>query len=479
MITDAYKISMALAGFPKRTETFYFSFRKGGAHYIPFDAKERVSNMLEYVTGAHQDAGELDKLLPAQYQHSPLMRNIRDSWWSKVAVSGVPEGAWVYEREPIFSVTGPSFLVSLLEPLVLQLSYEIQVATALKRHKGPEPLVVTATTLEGADNLTGLASDLGLPIQVRQCFDEYRDEVKKAAQALSRVVDLSRTFEVGLRAATCPEEHEVALGVLAQENVAGTSNVDAVFKGWNLVGTMGHEHVQRAGDDLSAFRTMRDCYSGTPSYLLDTHDTIRKGIPAALQAVREVNDGEPYSIRYDSGNILAQFVLAESMFEEAEVRPPVHIIEDGLTPEKVKRFEDQRRLLDIPEERVLYGLGGYFVSHLNPYNRNRVSAVYKLSQTGGRPTMKFGNEKGLGKQSVPGKPVVWRRIRGKGNLSIIAQESEVVPEHFYCLTNNPEEHNFHRRINSGLIHPRNTDRIAYVLSPGTQKLVDQAKKAHI
>ena len=38
--------------------------------------------------------------------------------------------------------------------------------------------------------------------------------------------------------------------------------------------------------------------------------------------------------------------------------------------------------------------------------RDRVSAVFKLTQTGAEPRMKFGNERGLGKQSVPGRPVL-------------------------------------------------------------------------
>src|SRR5690606_8699261 len=37
LATDAYKFSMAQAGFPLRRETFYLSFRFGGFQYVPFD----------------------------------------------------------------------------------------------------------------------------------------------------------------------------------------------------------------------------------------------------------------------------------------------------------------------------------------------------------------------------------------------------------------------------------------------------------
>ncbi len=52
--------------------------------------------------------------------------------------------------------------------------------------------------------------------------------------------------------------------------------------------------------------------------------------------------------------------------------------------------------------------------------------------------MKFGNERGLGKQSVPGQPVVWRRLRGDGPLGIIGQADETPPEDYAVLSGNPD-----------------------------------------
>ena len=53
------------------------------------------------------------------------------------------------------------------------------------------------------------------------------------------------------------------------------------------VGTMGHEHVQRWGADAPAFMAMRDMRCGSPSYLLDTFDTMGSGIAAALTVMRQ------------------------------------------------------------------------------------------------------------------------------------------------------------------------------------------------
>jgi hypothetical protein len=48
--------------------------------------------------------------------------------------------------------------------------------------------------------------------------------------------------------------------------------------------------------------------------------------------------------------------------------------------------------------------------------------------------MKFGNESGHGKQSVPGRPIVFRRRSGQGPLGIIGQEGESPPPGYFVLT---------------------------------------------
>ena len=46
-----------------------------------------------------------------------------------VEVRALPAGSWFLDREPAFTVTGPSALVSWLEPQILMLHWRIQMAT--------------------------------------------------------------------------------------------------------------------------------------------------------------------------------------------------------------------------------------------------------------------------------------------------------------------------------------------------------------
>ena len=60
--TDAYKFSMAEAGWPLRKETFTFTCRRGGPHYLPFDVEEVVQSLLPKLDGLDVDLRYLDSV---------------------------------------------------------------------------------------------------------------------------------------------------------------------------------------------------------------------------------------------------------------------------------------------------------------------------------------------------------------------------------------------------------------------------------
>lgn len=437
LATDAYKLSMAQAGFPLRPETFYFSFRRGGFQCVAFDLAASVREMIAAIEPVAADLefarstgyGLTDAMLAALSDVAP------------VEIVAVPEGCWVWEREPILSITGPSFLVSWLEPMLLWLNYPIQLATELCSRREIEPAFVTATCEEHAAIMERVAADVrvALPPIVRE-DDAYRERVAEQVRTLIDAAggDASRIFEVGMRSAVCMQQHRLALEACLQAGVTRTSNLFLAKElGLSPVGTMGHEHVQRWGADLAAFRAMRDMRTGAPSYLLDTFDTMRSGTLAALTAMRERE--HPCSIRFDSGNKYIQYLHACELFHQAGLIP-THVLEDGLDVDMTRHFEELRKFTSWPAGAQLYGYGGSIVATpaTNPLSRDRVGAVYKLSETAGEPRMKFGDEVGAGKQSVPGRPVVWRRVRGDGPIGIIGQAGEPVPDNYVLLSGNPE-----------------------------------------
>jgi nicotinic acid phosphoribosyltransferase len=436
LATDGYKFSMAEAGWPLRRETFYYSHRRGGRQVLPLDVAQWLKTLWPEVT-------PLEVRFLAENDYEPGA----GTWAAlkltdEVTVSSLPKGSVFLAGEPVFSITGPSALVSWLEPLLLQLHFRIQAASLALSDREVLARSVAVATCEREKELVLETLDMvgqrAVPIRVDS--DAYRDRVREAAAGLVRVVeDPDRLFEVGLRAASSIEQHLIALEGCRAAGIRRTSHVlGALRLGMIPVGTMGHEHVQRYGSDLAAFRAMRERRPQRSSYLLDTFDTLRSGLPTAMRLIEaEPNRGD--SIRFDSGDKEAQYRVATAQAQRLGVRP-VQILEDALDEAMTVRFEKLREELGWAPTEQFYGYGGYLVARtaFSPFTRDRVAAIYKLSQTGPDATMKFGDEAAHGKWSIPGRPVVWRRAKGEGPTSLIAQEGEPVQEGYFLYTGTPD-----------------------------------------
>jgi nicotinic acid phosphoribosyltransferase len=313
--------------------------------------------------------------------------------------------------------------VSWLEPLVLQLHYCIQLATLAKLGQLPNRMTVTCE--EQRDIVLSILDSVGAKVQVTIDQEGYYNHVLTRVRELATIVeDPSRIFDVGMRAATCMAQHRIALAACKEAGVTGTSNVELARElELKPVGTMGHEHVQRYGADEPAFRAMRDRHPGPTSFLLDTFSTIHSGLPTAFSLIAEDSTRND-SVRFDSGDKESQFLIACSMARHAGIQPRF-ILEDGFTADMTRTFETLRVSQHLEPSNVLYGYGGYIVQAPgDTLTRDRVSAVWKITQSGPNPTMKFGDEPGSGKESIPGRPVLHRAYDGSRWFGVVAQEGE-------------------------------------------------------
>jgi nicotinic acid phosphoribosyltransferase len=469
LATDGYKFSMAEAGWPLRRETFYYSHRKGGQQVVPLDLESYVRALLptptesDYVYLA-RNGYEMGAGFKAAIQRQ-----------DRLVIRALPKGARFYPREPVFTLTGPSALVSWLEPLLLQLNFRIQVATQAlaDREALAKALAVVSCEEEKRIALETLDAVGVKPVPMRVDTEGYHARVVAVVRELVEAVkDPSRIFEVGLRAATCLEQHEIALRACKEAGVMRTSHVLLAQKlGMIPVGTMGHEHVQRYGSDEAAFRAIRERRPERSSYLLDTYDTLTSGLPTAFRLIHEEpNAGD--SIRFDSGDKKKQYTQAVSRAKEEGIKP-VLILEDGLDAQATREFEELRSQYGWEPSKQFYGYGGFIVARTmaNPYTRDRVAAVYKLAKTGHVPTMKFGNELAEGKQSIPGVPVVFRRRSGSGPIGLIGQEGEPVPEGYELLSGATPEA-------AAAIPPAGAEEPRVAYTPTTQKLVEELRQQH-
>ncbi len=427
--TDGYKLSMAEAGYPLRRETFYYTHRRGGPGIWPLDTERAVRALLPSVGPDESTWSELARLgYPMGDGFRAAMGRAAD-----VAITSIPRGAWYLPGEPIFSITGPSALVSWLEPQVLMWAFRAQVATLARTDRDALAAGVREPTCAREAELVREVLDaLGVDAPaMAPAPDAYRDGARARAAALVGALGTGdRVFEVGMRAATCIEQHRLVLEGCLAAGVRRTSHVALAKElGMLAVGTMGHEHVQRFGADEAAFRAMKERRPQRSSFLLDTFDTLRSGIPSALRVMAD-DPGAGDSVRYDSGEKEAQLRAVHAL-AGARGLAPVHILEDGFDLELTVRFERLRAELGLPPERLYYGYGGHLVGRA-ALGRDRVAAVYKLSQSGTMAVMKFSDD--AGKRSVPGRPVVFRRVRGEGPWGLVGQAGEAIPDGYALLS---------------------------------------------
>ncbi|MBN1204382.1 MAG: nicotinate phosphoribosyltransferase [Myxococcaceae bacterium] len=471
LATDGYKFSMAEAGWPLRRETFYYAHRRGGLQVVPLDLPALVRSLLpEPRPEDYEFLSRNDYEMGVGFKAGILRRE-------RLVIHALPRGALFYPKEPVLSLSGPSAMVSWIEPLLIQLNFRIQVATqALEdREALARALAVVACEEQKRIALETLDAVGVKGVSIRVDSEGYYQRVRAQVRELVEIVeDPNRIFEVGLRAATCLEQHEIALRACKDAGVVRTSNVEGARKlGLIPVGTMGHEHVQRYGSDEAAFRAIRERRPQRSSYLLDTYDTLASGLPAAFRLIRE-DPGAMDSIRFDSGNKKLQYLYAITQARDMGLRP-VNILEDGLDAQATREFEELRRQVSWEPSAQFYGYGGHIVARTMdcPFTRDRVAAVYKLSLTGHTATMKFGNEAAEGKQSIPGSPVLFRRRHGSGPIGLIGQEGELPPQGYFQLTDSdPETPSF---VAAQGADPKAL-RVAY--TPATQALVAELHQRH-
>jgi nicotinic acid phosphoribosyltransferase len=474
--TDGYKFSMGQAGFPLRIETFNFSFRRGGWHYNPYDLDKKIQELLPQPATDE----EYDYLAANNYR---LTEGMRQAMKGTLDVRAIPQGCWFGNQEPILTATGPSFLVSWPEAKITWLNYGIQLATWLKSGKTEDkPMEIISDEHEAiVQEVFDLVGKSIPTVRV----DNYPEHVLHAAREIVEALDggdiALRIIEGGMRSALSMDHHRMVLLACKEVGIVRTSNV-FVARELDLIasGTAGHEHSQRSGKDPVAYANYMDRVCGLVSCLSDTTSTLNSGLPATV-AIALANTLRDFLFRLDSGDRMSYFHIAAVRFMQEQIENVIINVAGDVNAQMIREFEPLRKLVKWSANRLSYMIGGQLTAATLPttLTRSKVASVYKLSMTGGKPTMKQGDDVGVGKRSTPGHPVTWRRVRGDGPVGIIGQLGEKVPENYIVLNGNPEATKMltltraaPKRLDDGSFQWGDPT-IPYLPSPGTQELIDR------
>jgi nicotinic acid phosphoribosyltransferase len=247
----------------------------------------------------------------------------------------------------------------------------------------------------------------------------YMTEIATRTKELVDEFGVNRIIEVGMRA-TAPgawtfaaEAYLIGGGKLTSNTAL--RNVPGLVEGrdYSLIGTTGHslylEYMAAGYSQKDAFKQILDKfeknYPNKPcSLLVDTVESML-GIHQALDCIKDQKQktGQTHYIRLDSGDLLDQALYA--LREMVPIMPDFKvIIEDGLTVEKVRKYEAAIKLAGFdPKKNILYGLGGYFVNGITRDNNGAWAykpSVIRTTNNGDVNVIKKSSNSL--KQSLPG-----------------------------------------------------------------------------
>lgn len=360
LYTDYYELTMAqgyfYSGKKDDVTTFDYFFRNNpfGGGFTVFAG---LADFLELLKNFSFDTSDI-VYLKEQGLKPEFLDYLKDFRFSGTIFS-MNEGEIVFPNEPILRIEGNIIECQLIESLLLNiLNFESLIATKAFRVKlvaGERPF-----------------SDFGM----------------RRAQGFG-AIHASRATIIG--------------GASSTSNAIAGKIFDIPVSG-----TQAHSWVQSFDSELEAFRAYANIHPENTVLLVDTFDTIKSGIPNAIQVGKEMEDKglQLVGIRLDSGDLAYLSKIARIMLNDAKLDYVKIIASNQLNEHVIKTLlKDQNAEIDA------FGIGTELVTG-KP--NAALDGVYKLAEINVQPKMKLSEN--IIKTTLPGKKQVIRYFDEKGNF---------------------------------------------------------------
>lgn len=369
MLTDFYEITMANGylqnGLKDKTAYFDMYFRKvpdnGG-----FVIMAGVEQLIEYLKRLKFYEEDIVYLRGKKLFSEDFLLYLKNFQFS-CDVWAVPEGTPIFPNEPIVIVRGPVIQAQFVETMVLlTVNHQSLIATKANR-------IVRAAQGRGV-------MEFG----------------SRRAQGYQGAIYGARAAYIGGCVGTACTIAERDFGI-------------------PVLGTMAHSWIQMFPSELEAFRAYARTYPDQCTFLVDTYNVLKSGIPNAIRVFQEeiVSRGfRPQGIRIDSGDITYLSKEARRMLDEAGF-PDCKIVASNSLDEYIIRD-----ILSQGAQVDLFGVGERLItSKSEPV----FSGVYKLAAVEEEGTVipKIKLSENVGKITNPAFKQVWR-LFDKGTDKAIA-----------------------------------------------------------
>ena len=382
LLTDLYELTMMQGYFhaENANETVIFdAFFRTNPDGNGFSIAAGLEQVIDYVKNLHFDQEDINYLRTVGLFTEDFLVYLKTFRFTG-DIYAVPEGTIVFPREPLIKVIAPIMQAQLVETAILNIiNHQSLIATKASR-------IVHAARNDGV-------------------------------------------MEFGLRRAQGPDAGIYGARAAMIAGCIGTSNVlcgqmfDVPVKG-----THAHSWIMSFPDELTAFRTYAKLYPSACILLVDTYDTLKSGVPHAIQVFKEMREaGIPltfYGIRLDSGDLAYLSKEAKKMLDAEGFTDAVISASNDLDEHLISSLKDQGATINS------WGVGTNLITSKNWPS---FGGVYKLAAILDRDTGKFipkiklsENEE---KITNPGNKTIYR-IYSRESHKVIADLICLVDEHY-------------------------------------------------
>ena len=382
LLTDLYELTMMQGYFFAKdaNETVIFdAFYRANPDGNGYAIAAGLEQVIDYIKDLHFDPEDIDYLRSTGIFKEEFLEYLTTFRFTG-DIYAIPEGTVVFPREPLVKVIAPIMQAQLVE-------------TALLNIVNHQSLIATKTS--------------------RIIHAAHGDGV----------------MEFGLRRAQGPDAGIYGARAAMIAGCIGTSNVlcgqmfDVPVKG-----THAHSWIMSFSDELTAFRTYAKLYPSACILLVDTYDTLKSGIPHAIQVFKEMREAGIsltfYGIRLDSGDLAYLSKKAKKMLDAAGFPDAVISASNDLDEYLIDSLKVQGATINS------WGVGTNLITAKDCPS---FGGVYKLAavkdKTTGEFIPKIKLSENAEKITNPGNKTIYR-IYDKENGKIIADLICLVGEKF-------------------------------------------------
>ena len=381
MLMDFYEMTMSNGYFQhemKDTIVYFDMFFRSNPDDGGLAIFAGLEQLLNYIIDIHVDERDSDYLRSIGIDDSNFLEYIRNFKFSG-DVWAVEEGTPVFPREPLIVVRAPIIEAQLIETMLL-LTVNHQTLIASK-----------------ANRMVRVAQ--GVPIVE---FGARRAQGKDAATKGARAAFIG--------------------GCIGTSNMLAGQRYDIP-----VYGTMAHSWVQLFDDEYEAFKRYAEVYPATGSFLVDTYNTLKSGIPNAIRVFNEIilpSGHKPMSIRLDSGDLAYLSKEARKMLDDAGFDYVKIMASNSIKESTIQQLRDQGAMIDI------YGVGENLITSSSDAV---LGGVYKLvaAEEDKQIIPKIKVSENVEKITVPGFKKLYRlidKVSGKALADLLTLHDEVIDE---------------------------------------------------